>query len=143
METRAVVFGRHAFGAVSPSAMERQVNHLFQPRSYLSNKHSEAKLETHDAELQMPGSGSENNATVRLLFLSSDDIGRSETLRRLEQLYDMNRGSSVAIVFLVDEDGPSGATQSFMKLQTELGDPYLLRVPPYPRLGATVQDYLN
>ncbi|KAK5663385.1 hypothetical protein OQA88_3813 [Cercophora sp. LCS_1] len=90
-----------------------------------SQRWTEANLETHDVEIRVSGLYSQNDHIVRLLLLSPDDMGRSETIRRLEQLSHLARGDSVAIIVLVDEDGTHGPTQSFMKLQTELSGSYL------------------
>ncbi|KAI2629826.1 hypothetical protein GGR54DRAFT_636010 [Hypoxylon sp. NC1633] len=78
----------------------------------------EAKLDTHDAALPLPG---QPGRVLRVIFLSPADTGTDHCRARVQRLAHLNGGQDVAIMFLLKQDNnQANPMASFMSLQLDL-----------------------
>ena len=80
----------------------------------------EDSLEDCDIAIASPPGALDTSPPFRFVLLSQAETKHRDIASQIYQLYRLNGGSNVAIVFLVDESTGKGATQSFMKLQVGL-----------------------
>lgn len=81
----------------------------------------ETELDTHDVALPLPLPPSVAvtlPGVLRVVFLAPSDVGEDTTRTRLEQLYHLNGGKHVAIVFLLKHgNGRENPMAALMRLQ--------------------------
>ncbi|KAI1459064.1 hypothetical protein F4805DRAFT_473727 [Annulohypoxylon moriforme] len=83
----------------------------------------EARLDTHDAALPIPGSGTQPHRVLRAIFLSPSDVGTDDCQNRIQRLYHLNGGQDIVIVFLLkQEEDKVSPMSAFMTLQLSLGE---------------------
>ncbi|KAI0890045.1 uncharacterized protein GGS22DRAFT_183395 [Annulohypoxylon maeteangense] len=83
----------------------------------------EARLDTHDAALPIPGPVGQSRRILRAIFLSPSDVGTDDCQNRIQRLFHLNGGQDVVIVFLLkQEEDKVSPMSAFMTLQLSLGE---------------------
>ncbi|KAI1739350.1 hypothetical protein F4680DRAFT_449096 [Xylaria scruposa] len=100
-------------------------------------KSKETQIDTHDAAIPL-----NSERVFRVIFISPRDVAATESLNRIERLYNLNGGQDSGLIFLLnDEDGQQNATHALMTLQLQLVGNWELPVIPVPSV-ATVEGSL-
>ncbi|KAI1756518.1 hypothetical protein F4782DRAFT_269114 [Xylaria castorea] len=95
-------------------------------------KWKETQVDTHDIAIPL-----NYQRVFRAICLSPRDIASTESLKRIERLYNLNGGQDSGLIFLLkNEDSQQNATHALMTLQLQLVGNWELPVVPVPSVAA-------
>ncbi|KAI0553770.1 hypothetical protein F4679DRAFT_435677 [Xylaria curta] len=99
-------------------------------------KWKETQIDTHDAAISLS-----SGRVFRVIFISPRDVAVTESLNRIERLYNLNGGQDSGLIFLLNDEDGYNATHALMTLQLQLVGNWELPVIPVPSV-ATVEGSL-
>ncbi|KAI0486424.1 hypothetical protein F4859DRAFT_369790 [Xylaria cf. heliscus] len=95
-------------------------------------KWKETQIDTHDVAIPL-----DSQRVFRAILISPRDVASTESLNRMERLYNLNGGQDSGIIFLLKDDGPQqSATHTLMTLQLQLAGNWQLPIIPVESMAA-------